>query len=121
MLDSVSMPTPKASYRPLRPHELHVLVALAGGECHGYAIHQEVAARSAGALRLGPGTLYETIARLLDRGLIRETASKGNENEHSQRRYYALTSKGRRLLEAEVERLGDVVRVARERLGESEA
>jgi DNA-binding PadR family transcriptional regulator len=111
----------KGSYRPLRPHELHVLVALAGGERHGYAIQQEVAARSAGALRLGPGTLYETIARLLDRGLIREAPSKRSENEHSQRRYYGLTPKGRRLLETEVERLDDVVRVARERLEGSEA
>jgi DNA-binding PadR family transcriptional regulator len=115
------MPVSKGSYRPLKPHELHVLVALAGGECHGYAIQQEVAARNAGAVRLGPGTLYETIARLLDRGLIREAPSKRTENQHAQRRYYGLTAKGRRLLEAEVERLDDVVRVARERLEGSEA
>ncbi len=106
---------------PLRPHELHILVALAGGERHGYAIQQEVVARSAGALRLGPGTLYETIARLLERDLIHEVTSKRSEAEHAQRRYYALTARGRRLLSAEVERLGDVVRVARERLKGSEA
>jgi len=115
------MRPPKGSYQPLRPHELHVLVALAGGERHGYAIQQEVAARSGGAVRLGPGTLYETIARLLDRGLIREAPSKRSELDHAQRRYYALTGQGRRLLAAEVERLGDVVRIARERLEGSEA
>lgn len=109
----------KSSLLPLRPHELHILVALAGGERHGYAIQQEVAERSAGALRLGPGTLYETIARLLERDLIREVASK--QKAHSQRRYYALTARGRRLLEAEVERIQDVVRTARERLEASEA
>jgi DNA-binding PadR family transcriptional regulator len=96
-------------------------VALAGGERHGYAIQQEVEARSKGALRLGPGTLYETIARLLDRDLIREATRERGEAEHAQRRYYALTAKGRRLLTAEVDRLGDVVRTARERLKGSEA
>jgi DNA-binding PadR family transcriptional regulator len=96
-------------------------VALAGGERHGYAIQQEVEARSDGALRLGPGTLYETIARLLERDLIHEVTPKRNETEHAQRRTYALTAKGRRLLSSEVERLSDVVRLARERLKGSEA
>ena len=109
----------KSARRPLRPHELHVLVALAAGERHGYAIKQEVSAKSAGAVQLGPGTLYETIARLLDRGFIREVSPKRSDVEHAQRRYYALTAKGRRLLAAEVERLDDVVRTARERLGEA--
>jgi DNA-binding PadR family transcriptional regulator len=111
----------KGSTLPLRPHELHILVALAGGERHGYAIQQEVEARSKGALRLGPGTLYETIARLLERDLIREVPSQRGEAEHAQRRYYALSARGRRLLAAEVDRLGDVVRIARERLKGSEA
>jgi DNA-binding PadR family transcriptional regulator len=111
----------RPSFQPLKPHELHVLVALAAGERHGYAIQQEVASRSEGAVRLGPGTLYETIARLLDRRLIREVSPRTTEVEHAQRRYYALTAKGRRLLSAEVERLGDVVRVARERLEGSNA
>lgn len=115
------MKRPRSSPLPLRPHELHILVALAGGERHGYAIQQEVEARSDGALRLGPGTLYETIARLLERDLIHEVTPKRNETEHAQRRYYALTAKGRRLLSFEVERLGDVVRLARERLKGSEA
>jgi DNA-binding PadR family transcriptional regulator len=111
---------PKGTSLPLRPHELHILVALAGGERHGYAIQQEVEARSKGALRLGPGTLYETIARLLERELIREVAPQPGEIEHAQRRYYALTAKGRRLLSAEVDRLAGVVRIARERLKDSE-
>jgi len=108
---------------PLRPHELHVLVALAGGERHGYAILQEVASRGEGAVRIGPGSLYETLARLLDRELIREVRPRPSERErdHAQRRYYALTAKGRRVLAAEVERLGDVVRIARSRLEGSEA
>ncbi len=111
----------RAFVLPLRPHELHILVALAAGERHGYAIQQEVEAASDGSLRLGPGTLYETIARLLERDLIHEVTSKRDEAEHAQRRFYALTAKGRRLLSAEVERLGDVVKIARERLKDSEA
>jgi DNA-binding PadR family transcriptional regulator len=113
----------KSSTRPLRPHELHVLVALAGGERHGYAIQQEAASRSRGAVRIGPGSLYETLARLLERELIREAHPRpgDRDREHAQRRYYALTAKGRRVLAAEVERLDDVVRLARARLEDSEA
>jgi DNA-binding PadR family transcriptional regulator len=115
----------KLSPLPLRPHELHVLVALAGGERHGYAIQREVASRSGGAVRIGPGSLYETLARLLERELIREVrpkeSARARGHDHAQRRYYSLTAKGRRVLAAEVERLDDVVRIARARLEDTEA
>lgn len=104
----------KRSSPPLRHATLHILLALAEGERHGYAIKQEAEERSEGAVRLGPGTLYEALARLEKERLIRE--SKKHAGDHAQRRYYALTSAGRKVLEAEVERLGDLVALGRSRL-----
>ncbi len=98
----------------------HVLLALAGTELHGYAIKQEVEARTGGSVKMGPGTLYETLHRAEARGLIEEVADRpAAESEHSQRRYYRLTGLGRSALEAEVRRLAEVVEEARARvLGE---
>jgi len=103
--------------RPLSPTVLHILLALTGGARHGYAIKQEAEARSDGAVRLVPGTLYEAIQRLLDAGLVRETDAVADpaNGQEAQRRYYALTPRGRQLLQEEVAHLERLVAYARTR------
>jgi DNA-binding PadR family transcriptional regulator len=99
---------------PLSRSAFHLLLALHEGPSHGYAIKQEVEALSQGVVRMGPGTLYTTIQRGRELGLIEESDSRPPPGEdHSQRRYYALTPLGRAALEAEVRRLGRVVDFAR--------
>jgi DNA-binding PadR family transcriptional regulator len=93
---------------------IHILLALAEGARHGYAIKQDVAERTGGAIRLGPGTLYEAIQRLLDGGLIEETSPPDAENgQQAQRRYYALTAAGWAVLRDEIHQLGTIVEQAR--------
>jgi DNA-binding PadR family transcriptional regulator len=93
---------------------LHMLLALADGALHGYAIKQEVERRTDGAIRLGPGTLYEAIERLEDDGLIEGAASEDPANgQEAQRRYYRLTAAGWAVLTAEIRQLGMVVDRAR--------
>src|SRR5690348_8872676 len=104
------------SYLPLTPAAFHILLALAEGERHGYAIMQEVAASTDGKLRLGPGTLYGSIKRLLADGLIAEAGERpdtalGDER----RRYYRLTDLGLRAASAEAQRLERLVSMARAR------
>jgi DNA-binding PadR family transcriptional regulator len=99
---------------PLTPAVFHILLTLADGEAHGYAIMQEVARRSAGAVRLGPGTLYGAISRLLDDGLIEESEERPDpEIDDTRRRYYRLTRFAGQVLRAETERLAALVRAAR--------
>jgi DNA-binding PadR family transcriptional regulator len=101
---------------PLPSRAFHMLAVLADGDRHGYAIKQQVEELTGGVLRLGPGTLYETIQRLEKQGLIEESPERPDEAEdHSQRRYYRLTPIGRRVLESEADRLGTVVAYARAR------
>jgi DNA-binding PadR family transcriptional regulator len=101
---------------PLTPAVLHILLALADGEKHGYAIMREVGERSGGAVRMGPGTLYGSIQRMLKDGLIAETPERVGpaQSEHGEerRRYYRLTGFGERVLAAEVRRMEDLVRIA---------
>ena len=93
---------------------IHILLALAEGARHGYAIKQDVQERTGGAIRLGPGTLYEAIQRLLDGGLIEQASGADAENgQQAQRRYYALTPEGWAVLRDEVHQLGTVVDRAR--------
>lgn len=101
--------------RPLSPAVLHILLALSDGTAHGYAIKQEVESRSEGTVRLGPGTLYTAIHRLVDAGLVREIdASEEPVNgQEAQRRYYELTAKGRRRLQEEVAHLRRLLAYAR--------
>src|SRR5437660_1158139 len=99
---------------PLTPAVFHILITLADGEAHGYAIMQEVGRRSGGVVRLGPGTLYGAISRLLEDGIIEESEERPDpEMDDTRRRYYRLTKFGGRVLAAETDRLTDLVKVAR--------
>jgi DNA-binding PadR family transcriptional regulator len=99
---------------PLTPAVFFILFALADGEKHGYAIMQQVSSLSAEKVRMGPGTLYSTIQRLVDLDLIEETEGQGEPADHeSRRRYYRLTGAGKQLLEAEIGRMESVVALAR--------
>jgi DNA-binding PadR family transcriptional regulator len=99
---------------PLTPAVFHILLALADGEKHGYAIMQEVDEVSEGTVNMGPGTLYGSIKRMLKVGLIEETDERPDpELDQQQRRYYQLTNFGERVLKAESFRLEAVVRAVR--------
>jgi DNA-binding PadR family transcriptional regulator len=102
-----------ARFLPLPPAALHILLALAADDLHGYGIMQEVSRQSDGRYKLGPGTLYDNLQRLLDEGLVQETGKSG---ESPRRRYYRLNSLGRAVLSAEIARLESVVRDGRLRL-----
>ena len=104
-----------SSFLPLSPATLHILLTLAGEDRHGYGIMQEVARQSEGRYKLGPGTLYDNLQRLMDQNLVKEAPSP-SVNADPRRRYYRLTSLGRRVLAAEVARLEGVVREAKLRL-----
>jgi DNA-binding PadR family transcriptional regulator len=98
---------------PLSAAAFHILLALAGGERHGYGIMQETARSSEGRVHLGPGTLYRSLKRLLADGLIEESAERPvPELDDERRHYYRLTPLGLRVAQAEAERLAALVRVA---------
>jgi len=98
---------------PLTPAVFFILFALADGEKHGYAIMQQTTKLSEGRFRMGPGTLYTTIQRLLEFSLIEEVSD--NRDPDSRRRYYRLTRQGRVLLDLEINRMGAVLRLASEK------
>ena len=103
---------------PLSPTAFHVLVAMANGPRHGYAIAQEVEELTSGRLVMGPGTLYGSLQRMTAAGLIEEAVNPGEDGLHaSRRRYYQMTPLGGTALRAESERLLHAANVARERLG----
>jgi DNA-binding PadR family transcriptional regulator len=95
----------------LTPAVVHVLLALAGGERHGYAILKDVQRQSGSRLRFGPGTIYGTLQRLMEAGWVEAAAPAVAIDER--RRYYRLTRGGREALKAEVDRLGALLDVAR--------
>ena len=98
----------------MTPAVFHVLLALTGEAKHGYAIMQDVRDHTDGALRLGAGTLYGTIDRLIRDEYVREVAGPAAESSRdARRRFYRLTPEGRRALDAEVERLERIVKTAR--------
>jgi len=103
------------SFMPLSPAILHILLSLAGEERHGYAIMQEVARQSDGQYKLGPGTLYDNLQKLLNHGMVEES-SRRSADDDPRRRYYRLTPFGRRVLTAEIARLESVIREARAHL-----
>jgi len=101
---------------PLPPVTFHILVALANDDRHGYAIIQDVAARTAGELKLSAGTLYRSVQRMLDQGLIVETHERpAPELDDERRRYYRITPLGTAVAKAEARRLSELVRMARTR------
>lgn len=104
------------SLLPLRPAVLHILLALADKERHGYGIMREVEGRTGGEMRLGPGTLYGSIKRMLADGLIEESDERPDPAlDDQRRRYYRITDFGRRVAGAEAERLVALVSTAREK------
>ena len=101
---------------PLKTQWFHIMLSLAGGEQHGYGIMQEVLERTSGKVRLWPATLYGSIKRLIEAELIEESDERpAPELDDARRRYYRLTSLGKRVLDAECDRLNDLVRVIREK------
>jgi len=101
---------------PLTPAALHILLALADEERHGYGIMKEVEGRTGGEVRLGPGTLYGAIKRILAGGLIVESGGRPDPKlDDQRRRYYRITDFGRRVAGAEAARLQELVSMARAR------
>lgn len=101
------------SLLPLTPAFFHVMLALADGELHGYAIMQEVARHSEGRIKMGPGTLYGTIKRLLEARLIEESDQRPDpQMDDERRRYYRLSGLGERVVRAEARRYAELAVVA---------
>ena len=98
-------------YLPLAPATLHILLALAAEDLHGYGIMQEIARQSEGRYKMGPGTLYDNLQRLTAEGMVSEIES--GRGADARRRYYRLAPLGRRVLSAEVRRLEAVVAQAK--------
>ena len=103
-------------FLPLTPADFNILLALADGEKHGYAIMQDVISNTDGKLRLGPGTLYGAIKRLVENDLIEESDERPDPaHDDERRRYYRLTEFGKRVAAAEATRLEELVGLARSR------
>ena len=105
-----------ASFLPLTPARFHTLVALSGGEMHGYAIMREVEEASGGVVKLGPATLYGSLKKLVDDGLAEEVGRAPANGDDPRRRYYRLTGLGRRVCLAESDRLDGLVKTSRSNL-----
>src|SRR5688572_33403682 len=101
-----------AAALPLPPATFHILLALAAGERHGYAIIQDVEASTNGDLRLSAGTLYRSVARMVEQGLIAEVVKRRTVADDERRRYYRITPFGTAVARAEMRRLTDLVRLA---------
>jgi DNA-binding PadR family transcriptional regulator len=99
------------AFLPLTPATMHILLALAGEDRHGYGIMREVARQSLGHYKIGPGTLYDNLQKLLDSGLVIE--SRFATDGDSRRRYYHLTALGRKVLSRDLERLETAIREAK--------
>ena len=109
------MKTEFDQFLPLSTAALHILLALSNEDRHGYGIMQEIARQSGGQYKLGPGTLYDNLEKLLGKGFVQE-APKRSPQDDPRRRYYRLTGTGRRLLAAELARLEGVVREGKAKL-----
>jgi DNA-binding PadR family transcriptional regulator len=113
-MHSAHTDTPPDALLPLPSATFHILMALADGDRHGYAIIQEVAARTDGAVVLSAGTLYRSIQRMLEQGLLDEADERpAPELDDERRRYYRITSFGRAVARAESTRLAGLLRLAR--------
>jgi DNA-binding PadR family transcriptional regulator len=103
-----------AALLPLQPAAFHILIALADGDRHGYAIIQDIRIRSGGAIRLSAGTLYRSVQRMREQGLIEEPRTRpAPEKDDERRRYYRLTAFGSVVARAEARRLHELVTLAR--------
>jgi DNA-binding PadR family transcriptional regulator len=102
-------------FLPLSPAALHILLSLAGEDLHGYGIMQEVKRQSEGKYKLGPGTLYDNLQKLIQRRLVQESGRRP-EDDDPRRRYYRLSALGSSVLSAEIDRLQAVVREGKLRL-----
>ncbi len=103
-------------YQPLTPAVFHILLALADGEKHGYSIMKDVEIQTGGKLKMGPGTLYGSIKRMLTAGLIQEADERPDpELDDERRRYYRLSDIGQKVLSDESQRLEQAVKVARQK------
>ena len=113
LIYSWGVPKPKPdAFLPLKSNWFHILVCLVGGEQHGYGIQQDVLERSGGKVRLWPATLYGSLKRMIENGLIAESGERpAPELDDARRRYYKLTPLGRQVLDLESQRLKDLVRV----------
>jgi len=109
----MSEPSPER-FLPLKPQWFQIMLSLVGGEQHGYAIMQDALQRTGGKVHLWPATLYGSIKRLIEADLIEESAERpAPELDDARRRYYRLTALGRRALDAECDRLQELVRIIR--------
>jgi len=119
VISNAKRPRPAQSVEPapqVTPAIFQIMLALVDGDSHGYGIMQDVERITRGAARLGPGTLYRSIQRMLVEELIEELEiALFNESDDDRRRYYRLTRKGRAVAKAEAQRLADLVDAARER------
>lgn len=105
-----------SSYQPLTPAVFHILFALSSGERHGYGIMKQVEADTLGRVNMGNGTLYGSLKRMLDAGLVEESDKRVDPEMDDQRRiYYRITDLGIKVLNAELERFKRIVTVAQER------
>jgi DNA-binding PadR family transcriptional regulator len=113
----MAKPKPHLELLPLTPPVFHILLALADEERHGYGIMQDVAQQTGGALQLGPGTLYGCLKRMLAAGLVEESGERPDPAmDDERRRYYRMTTLGKRAVNAEAQRLANAVTAARTRL-----
>jgi DNA-binding PadR family transcriptional regulator len=104
------------SIPPLTPAVFHILLALSSGERHGYGVMKQVEADSQGKVSMGPGTLYGSLKRMLDAGLVQESDKRVDPEMDDERRiYYQITGVGVKALEAELERYKHIVTVAQQR------
>lgn len=106
---------PVEQFLPLPPASFHILLAVVDEPRHGYAIIQDVEARTGGELRMSAGTLYRSIARMVEQGLIAEVARRRSAADDERRRYYRITPFGTAVARAEMRRLSQLVRLARAR------
>src|SRR5882672_261844 len=107
-----------ADLTPLSPAIFHILLSLGSGERHGYAIKREIAARTEGKLNMGPGVLYGSINKILELGLIEESTDRPDPHlDDERRRYYRITSYGRKVAQAEAARMRALVQLAAARFG----
>jgi DNA-binding PadR family transcriptional regulator len=112
----MAKPQLPSDVQPLTPPVFHILLALADGERHGYAIMQDVARQTGGTLQLGPGTLYGCLKRMLAAKLVEESEERPDpELDDERRRYYRSTPLGDRAARAEARRLEEAVSAAREK------